>query len=458
LVFKWIAKRKKVIVVRTLTRQLLQLAPTKRWWVSYSGGLDSHVLLHSLKINLTEVDAIQLRAIHINHQLSPHATAWENHCLAVCSEMAIPLTVMKVDAKPLSGESPEEAARNARYKAISSVLTEDDCLITAHHCDDQAETLLLQLFRGAGLKGLSSMPRLSRLGQGYLIRPFLAMTRSELKQYAEKHALQWIEDESNNVIQFDRNYLRHEVFPLLKLRWPMISETLSRTAEICSQSNAMLNQSIRHELTQLQGTEINTLSRLQLKQLSDPYRSHLIREWIYQHGYRLPSRVKLHEIVRCVIESRYDANPLVSWGNVCVRRYGDDIYLLNADEMGGLTFMPPVMESIHWNLQQDLVLPHDRGVLRKQLVRGKGISAKMMENNSISVRFRKGGERFRWTGDNYSHSLKKLFQTWRVPPWIRAHIPLIVYQDKIIQVVGYGIAKAFAAEEDEEGYMISLEM
>ena len=429
---------------------LKQNAPSQRWWVAYSGGLDSHVLLHALSRNVSKEEGIHLNAIHINHQLSPHANQWQNHCIDVCHQLNIPCQVLRVNAQPLLGESPEEAARHARYQAFSSLISNQDCLISAHHCDDQAETLLLQLFRGAGIKGLAAMPEQSVLGQGYLLRPFLNINQAFLREYAQQHQLCWIEDESNQVTQYDRNFLRHKVMPLLKARWPSVSQTLKRTSEVCAESDALMHQLIFSDLDSFEGSVHNTVSQSKLKRVSIPHQRLLLRSWLYQQGFRLPSRVKLEEVVRCVIHSRFDANPLVTWDSFGIRRYGDDIYSIKDYSQS----MAVNLNALKWDLKNDLILPHDNGILRCEIRTGKGISINKSQDHSIEVRFRTGGERISLEGRHCSHALKKLFQQWRVAPWMRSHIPLITFGEQVIQVVGYGLSKYFAAEPDEQGYVV----
>lgn len=198
--------------------------------VGYSGGLDSHVLLHGLAMHRPYWLTQKLEAIYVDHGLQTASAVWGEHCAEVCRDLNMPFRVLKIDARPVPGESPEAAARRARYAALAAELGFDSALLTAHHRDDQAETLLLQLLRGAGPYGLAAMPAVSRLGQGRLLRPFLEVDRAELLAYAGKHGLRWIEDASNTDTGFDRNYLRHRVLPLLRERWPAVNRTLSRSA------------------------------------------------------------------------------------------------------------------------------------------------------------------------------------------------------------------------------------
>jgi tRNA(Ile)-lysidine synthase len=202
--------------------------------VGLSGGLDSIVLLHLLdKIRDQNNVSLNFSAIHIHHGLSPHGDEWSEFCKSLCTRLNIHLDILKVNARNQSKESPEAAARKARYQAIRSFMDEHTILLTGHHQDDQAETLLVQLLRGAGIKGLASMPVVKSFGKGLLIRPMLFCSRTSILEYAKEHQLRWIEDESNLNLKFDRNFIRHKVMPLLKSRWPSAAKTLARAAENC---------------------------------------------------------------------------------------------------------------------------------------------------------------------------------------------------------------------------------
>ena len=222
----------------------VSLAGFKRLIVAYSGGKDSHVLLDLL--SRSERLKPKLGALHVNHGLSEYAKAWEQHCLEVCEALAIPLIRDVVDAKPQQGESPEEAARNARYRVFNSLpFDNNDCFLMAHHQNDQAETLLLQLFRGAGLAGLAAMPVWSELASGMkACRPLLNQPQARIDDYAKQHALSWVEDESNLDLRFDRNFLRHQIVPLLQQRWPSVASNISRSADHCAEAMLILDQSV----------------------------------------------------------------------------------------------------------------------------------------------------------------------------------------------------------------------
>ena len=230
---------------------LNRLPPAPAYWVAYSGGIDSHVLLHLLAGWRARLPGV-LGAVHVNHQLQQQSGDWELHCRAVCEELGLGFQALQVAARPRRGESPEAAARSARYRGLSEWLPPGAVLVTAQHLDDQAETLLLQLLRGSGVHGLAAMPAMTVLGAGLHQRPLLGVTRAQLRRYAESHRLDWIDDPSNTDTAFDRNYLRHEIMPRLKARWPAAGATLSRSAAHCAEAvtagraDAVLAASIFH--------------------------------------------------------------------------------------------------------------------------------------------------------------------------------------------------------------------
>lgn len=289
------------------------------YWVAYSGGLDSTVLLHQLVQQKKE----NLRAVHIHHGLNPKANDWQQHCENVCREFNVELTIHKIDLSA-SHENIEERARNLRYEFFASLLQENDCLLTGHHQDDQAETVLLQLLRGAGPKGLSAMPEKSKLGKGFLLRPFLNIPRDELLVYAQEHQLKWIDDDSNHNTHFSRNFIRQEIIPLLKQRWPSVSETISRSAKHCAETENLLEEFIAPLFRQCL-LENNALSVTELKKLTPLQQKHVFRQWLFYCGFYSPNERKLQNCLRVFLTAAQDRHPMVTWGNVIVRRYKKEL-------------------------------------------------------------------------------------------------------------------------------------
>lgn len=419
-----------------LRRFIQSQPPAGRYIVAYSGGLDSHVLLHALsRLGVT------LAAVHVHHGLSRHADLWAEHCQAQCAALRVPCTVMRVQV-PRVGGGLEAAARDARYAALEQVLGTGEMLLTAHHQDDQAETLLLMLLRGAGVAGLSAMPAVRSFGSGLLGRPLLELPRAVLHDYAVVHALSWVDDESNYDTDLDRNYLRHEVLPVLRRRWPVVERTLARTAAHLAEAGELMAGLAAADLATAHGGHAGTLSVAVLNSLAVPRRRNLLRHWLRDLRLPLPDTAHLHRIEQEVLPARLDARPRVDWPGAEVRRYRDDLY--------AMTPLLPVPDTeLPWDLAQPLLLPDGRCLVASPAV-GRGLSLKRLAAARVTVRFRAGGERCAPVGRGHSHELKKLFQEAGVPPWERERVPLLFVDDVLAQVVGYWICASHAAAPGEE--------
>lgn len=291
-------------------------------WVAYSGGVDSQVLLHAL-VSLRQQCFFELRAIHIHHGLNRSANDWQKHCELVCQNFDVELITHRLDLSS-SHDNIEERARKSRYEFFASLLQENDCLLTGHHQDDQAETVLLQLLRGAGPKGLSAMPASSVLGSGLLLRPFLNISHDELLSYAREHQLNWIDDDSNHNTRFSRNFFRQEIMPLLKQRWPSAAETITRSAKHCAETERLLEEFIA-PLFNLCLLENKALSLIQLKKLTPLQQKHVFRQWLFYCGFFSPNERKLENCLRVFLTAGQDRHPMVTWGDVIVRRYRNEI-------------------------------------------------------------------------------------------------------------------------------------
>lgn len=425
---------------------LLEQYPRSIFWVAYSGGLDSQVLLHALS---QVVPTNRLRAIHIYHGWHNDAAQWADRCQQICVQLGISSEVIVVDAQPKHGESLEAYARQARYAAMTERLGKEDCLLTAHHRDDQAETVLLQSLRGAGLRGLASMSEAIPFANGFLVRPLLSFTRKELQVYAEDQQLTWIEDSSNTNLRFNRNFIRHQVLPLIQQRWPEASKTLARVAENAAEAHQLLEALAYEDWLKVRDSQSSNILISPLLNLMPARRRNCLRYWLKQLHFPLPSQMQLQQI-EFLLESKVDANPQVNWGGVQVRRYRDFLYPLRLKE----NKLPPL--PIFWDLQQPILPLPSLGFLMAERTQGQGIACESIKTASVNINFRQGGERFHLQGRLGSHPLKKLFQEWGVPPWQRKKIPLIYYKDELVAVAGYGVNPSYLAKPDEQGYVIRL--
>lgn len=417
----------------------------KTIWIAYSGGLDSHVLLSICNSLRTEIK-MSLRAIHINHGLSLNAKAWASHCKKTCEKFEISFVERTIQLDLNPGDSLEEVARENRYAIFAECLAKDDVLLTAHHQDDQAETLLLQLVRGAGPKGLAAMPALKSFGYGYQGRPLLDFPRSVLQEYAEDQHLIWVDDESNQNLSYSRNFIRHEVLSKLKSRWPAVTSSLSRSAAHCAE-NQMLVEEFSHDLcAQAQGSRENTLSVTRLLLFSPEKQRLILRTWMHQLKFPIPDTRKIETIQRDVLTASWDCSPLVQWGGAALRRHRDDLHLTPVLEE------PDSQQIFAWNVEQALMLPHV-GYLRTRCVQGHGLNASV---KNVSVRYRQGGEIIDLPSRG-RHTLKNLFQEWNILPWERNSIPLIFVDDKLVAVAGHFLNETVAAKQDEAGREIVFE-
>lgn len=410
-----------------LLNTLLELPVPSGYLVGFSGGMDSHVLLHALA-ELGDRLPVPVRAIHIDHGLQVQSVEWSRHCEAVCRALEIPMENCPLGLKPVKGESLEAVARQARYSALAERIQPGEMLVTAHHQDDQAETLLLQLLRGAGLSGLAAMPVLSRFDKGLHARPLLDNSRDELLEYARTRRLQWIEDASNQDTEFDRNYLRHRVIPLLKARWPAASRTLSRSARHCAEADRLINGVLGEQLDQLQDSRDGSLPVSALATLPPDRLASLLRLWIGRCGFTLPPAVVLKRIITEVLGARQDGNPLVAWSGAEVRRYRDALYL-----------MPPLPPfdpdlSLEWQGESELLLPAGLGLLQFQTA--ESVTLNRTTTAACRIRFRQGGEICRPLGRGKGKRVKQLLQEAGVFPWMRDRIPLLEVDGEIAEVVG----------------------
>ena len=412
--------------------------------VAYSGGRDSHVLLH-LAASVADRLPCPVSAIHVDHGLQPDAAYWARHCEAVCAELGVGFRRLSLDLEVTAGESLEAQAREARYRALADGLGEGELLLTAHHREDQAETLLLQLLRGAGAAGLAAMPALSHLGAGRLGRPLLAVDTAQLAAYARRHGLHWIEDPSNRDLRFDRNYLRHRVMPLLAARWPALGRTLSRSARHCAEAQHLIDELAAGDLQQVAGH--GTLSLPALARLSPPRARALLRAWIGGSGFRVPDTARLDRLLREMTTAAADRNPLVHWPGAEARRYRDRLYLMPPLQL------PAPGLCLPWDGVTPLPLPARLG--RLQIRHGSGgIDPERWRKGPVTVRFGRLSGRLRLAGQGRSRGVKQLYQEWAVPPWERPRLPLIHVGGALAAVADLGVCEPFGSATGGPGIHI----
>lgn len=425
-----------------LLRALSGLPACRRYLLAFSGGMDSHVLLHALA-SLRDRIVCTIQAVHVNHGLSAHASEWADHCRCVCSNLGIPLRVIAVNARPAAGQSPEAAARDARYQALAETMLAGDCLLTAHHQDDQAETLLLQLLRGCGPRGLAAMPPSAPFAAAVLARPLLGFTRSELLAYAQQQQLVWIDDPSNSDTSFRRNYLRHEVMPVLAAQWPACSKTLSRSAMLCHDAVSIIDEVAAEDWEQSRGEDMNTVRIPALRKLSRQRQRNVIRYWIQQAGYPQPHYAHIEQILQQGMHAADDRMPQIEWSGCEIHRYRDCLYAVSPRQ----AFTRKRI--LGWDVDTALALPDDNGILSMQRVQAGGISEHCLASGNVTVRYRRGGEICRPARRSEQKTLKKCMQELSIVPWLRERVPLIYIGDELAAVGDYFICQPFATQDGQ---------
>ncbi|MCP1420768.1 tRNA(Ile)-lysidine synthase [Pseudomonas laurylsulfativorans] len=405
------------------SRLLLNLKPWRNapaWHIAFSGGLDSTVLLHLLATLSKTQSLPALNAIHVHHGLQAVADAWPEHCRAVCAGLGVPLQVVRVQVQP--GASLERAARDARYHAFTETVQANEILLTAQHRDDQAETLLFRLLRGAGVRGLSGMPRQRPLGKGYLLRPLLDATRAELEAYASEQGLSWVEDPSNEDRQYSRNYLRHQVFPGLTSRWPQAVATMARSAAHLSEAQALLDDladidlSLASTLSDFDWLGLPSLELAALEKLSVARQRNALSRWL-EPRTRLPDSDHWSgwEDLR---DATGDARPLWRLAQGELHRAGGRVWWLSGAWLNPLpvagTWLDPALP---------LVLPGN-GVLT--------LSGKIPDG-PVQIRYREGGEVMDLPNRGH-RDLKRLLNENAVPSFVRGRLPLLYKDGQLLAV------------------------
>ena len=382
--------------------------------VGFSGGLDSTVLLHALA-NVPEIRSRGLRALHIDHALHADSSRWADHCRAFAGRLDVPIDIVTVTIDAIVGNGLEDAARSARLSAFEKALRKNEILALAHHGDDQAETVLLKLLRGAGPEGLAGMRHLRLFGKGYLWRPLLGIPRQMLRDYASHHALTWLDDPSNENRHLRRNFLRHEILPRLRSHWPNVEAALAHSAEWLRAAADFIETNARSALTQIRGTTRATLQWKPWLALPDALRDPVLRLWLRELALPEPAHFHVTELER-QLRAAQDRNPHVGWEGAEMRRYRDELHAMKP--LGG---MPPNWQT-DWN-GEPIDLP-DGGRLS---IDASGCTA------MLHIRYRRGGEVLK-RADGHHRPLRAVLQDQAIPPWLRDRIPLIYLNDELLCV------------------------
>ena len=414
-----------------------------RYVIALSGGLDSAVLAHALA-NTRERHGKSLLAVHVDHQLHPDSGRWNEHCRMLAISLGIEFVSEAVAVDVSAGVGLEAAAREARYEALAGHTGEGDWLLSAHHRNDQAETLLLNLMRGSGPAGLAGIGLFTQFSAGWLVRPLIDVSRSALQDYAERHDLRWVDDPSNDDLRFDRNYLRHDVLPALEQRWPGVVERLARSAALASEAAVMLDELAATDLGNI-GERAARIDIAGLLTLPEARQRNLLRHAVRQAGLPVPGSAQLAAVLDTLVQAREDAQPLVAWPGAEARRYRGKLYLLppqNAQdwpEDGVPLAATPVQ------------LGPGMGRLRLAPGAARGISDAIVARG-LRIRMRQGGEEIKLSGQTHTKKLKKLLQEKGVVPWMRDRLPLIYAGDQLVAVADVWIAAGAAGEPGSAVY------
>lgn len=413
-----------------------------------SGGVDSVALL-SILLQLAPALRFSLRAVHVNHGISPNAGRWAEFCSELCGKSRVPLQLETVNLSPYRSLGLEGAARQARHEVFARL--EADFVVLAQHRDDQAETLLLRLLRGAGLRGLAAMsPSRSFPGsRARLLRPLLEVSRAQIEAYARSKGLEWVEDESNADTARRRNFLRREAIPLLERQFPAASAAIARAAAHLAEARELLDAMARADLERCgDGAAVEIRS---LRQLGEARAKNLLRHWCEARGIHALAAARINELMRQLRESRADARVGLSVPGWDFLRYRDKLYLEPAGENVG----PDFRES--WNGENALPLLALGGVLKFKPEEGRGLSLAKLRQAPVTVRVRRGGERLRPDLRRPRRTLKNLFQERGVPPWRRDRLPLVYCGEELVSAPGIGEACEFRAAPAEAGLIVTWE-
>ncbi|MEZ8949992.1 tRNA lysidine(34) synthetase TilS [Vibrio sp. 10N.261.51.F11] len=416
--------------------------------VAFSGGVDSRVLLE-LAAQFAKSHHIDCCAVHVHHGLSNNADYWAEQCKTWCDAVSVSLFIERVSLDISRGESVEKLARDARYQALKKHIRQGDVLVTGQHIDDQVETFLLALKRGSGPKGLSSMAKVMPFSGAHIVRPLLSVTRTDIEGAARDMALTWIEDESNQDVRFDRNFIRHQVTPTLTERWPSFRESVSRSAQLCAEQELLLDELLESHLQQAL-TEKHSLSIEVLSQHSDLLRARLLRMWLSRCNQPMPSQKQLKLIWDEVACAQADANPKLVLNEVEVRRFNHQLYVVKETK-----------DLSNWqsdiSMEESLVLPDGLGELHLTSAASDGVSnhcdAQHFSLNTtrgtLRVIFNPEGLSAHPVGRGHSRKLKKLFQEYQVPSWLRRRTPILMDGDRVIAVLGLFVDKNYEGQDCE---------
>ena len=409
------------------------------YWVAFSGGADSTTLLHAMTRISGELGT-EVRAIHINHGIHSHADDWQTHCERHCHELGITLVQKTVDVEIAARQSPEAQARSARYSAMLAAVNDNDMLLTAHHADDQAETMILNLMRGAGVDGLAAMQPIRAAGAAWLGRPLLNWRRQQLRRYLAEENIEFVDDPSNDDRSIRRNFVRHEILPRLEQMWPASTGQLNKSAAHVRSASMILKSLASADLGICQGAYSYEINLHRLRGFDLDRQALIIRQWAREHGLHTPDQRQMSELLRQLANARVENALCMEWPGVQVHHYRSSLYIMPA--------LPEVLEGwqMEWTGQNSITLPAASGELSLQ-----GGNGSPFAEMPLQVHARGGSERLLPVGQAHHKSLKQLFQAAGIPPWLRSRIPLLSRNGECLAVGDIWLDQAFAEQLSESG-------
>ncbi len=417
--------------------QQLEPYSSRRFVLALSGGADSRVLLELLARYRNQTGS-SVSAVHVHHGLSKNADHWAECCQSWCDDASVPLNIEHVRLDLECGESVEKLARDARYAVLAKYVSNNDVLLLGQHADDQIETFLLALKRGSGPKGLSSMALSAPFSDGMLLRPLLTVKRAEIEAFAALNKLTWVTDESNDDVRYERNFIRHQITPVLNERWPSIHQAVQRSAELCAEQQALLEELLQDELSDSLHSDGSICIDI-LNKKSDGVRRQLIRQWLAKHQMLMPSRQHTEMIWREVAFASVDANPKLKLNGHEIRRFDNRLYCVkeHRDISGWKSSVV---------FEQTLSLPDELGslLLTKQ---GGGDICLPDKLDDLWISFNPEGLSSCPVGRAGSRKMKKLFQEYSVPSWLRRRTPILMYQDKVVAVANLFVDRDFSGQD-----------
>jgi tRNA(Ile)-lysidine synthase len=413
-------------ILPDVLRHALRDGTPRALCVAFSGGPDSAALLHALA-RLPEARERGLRALHVDHGLHADSAEWAKRCADFCQSLEIPLTTIRVQVNDAGGEGIEAAARRARYAAFAEHLRDDEWLVLGHHRDDQVETVLLKLLRGAGPQGLGGMRALRPFARGSLWRPLLETPHETLRKYLSENAIPCIDDPANDDPRFSRNVLRREILPRMAAHWPHADASILHSAQLCRAAVDYIDDAAQNALANLR-RDADTLDVAGWLALPEALRAPVLDAWLHARGFSAPPDASRAELAKQAAHASEDSTPVIAWPDAEVRIWDDRLHV-----MSSLAQTPQA-----WHREWDgapLALPTDCGELRLE----PAVDASF--DPPLTVRFRRGGERIKPAGDPHTRELRGLFQQARMPPWLRVRCPLIYERDELIAVADLWISE-----------------